>query len=44
LPFVVGLLEGLGELYGTPATVTHDAEASSPHHEVFHVVLAAQVV
>jgi hypothetical protein len=40
VPFVVGLLEGLGELYGTPATVTHDAEASVPHHEVFHVALA----
>lgn len=42
VPFVVGLLEGLGELYGTRATVTHDAAASAPHHEVFHVALAAR--
>ena len=37
-----GLLEGLGELYGTPATVTHDAGASEDVvHEVFRVELAA---
>lgn len=42
VPFVVGLLEGLGELYGTPATVTHDAGASEDVvHEVFRVELAA---
>ena len=41
VPFVVGLLEGLGDLYGTPATVTHDLVASEGvRHEVFHVVLA----
>jgi len=41
VPFVVGLLEGLGDLYGTPATVTHDPVASGGVlHEVFHVVLA----
>ena len=34
-PFVVGLLEGLGELYGTPVVVTRDDEASQPHHELF---------
>lgn len=40
-PFVVGLLEGLGDLYGTPAVVTHDAAASEgSDHEVFHVRLA----
>lgn len=40
VPFVVGLLEGLGDLYGTPAAVTHDAVASNgTDHEVFHVQL-----
>ena len=40
VPFVVGLLEGLGDLYGTPASVTHDALASDgTDHEVFHVRL-----
>lgn len=40
VPFVVGLLEGLGDLYGTPAAVTHDAVASDgTDHEVFHVRL-----
>ena len=38
VPFVVGLLEGLGDLYGTPADVTHDAVASDgTDHEIFHV-------
>lgn len=38
VPFVVGLLEGLGDLYGTPVDVTHDALASDgTDHEVFHV-------
>jgi hypothetical protein len=39
-PFVVGLLEGLGQLYGTPATVTHVAppSAAAPY-DVFHVAL-----
>lgn len=40
VPFVVGLLEGLGDLYGTPAAVTHDSAASDgTDHEVFHVRL-----
>ena len=40
VPFVVGLLEGLGDLYGTPADVTHDSVASDgTDHEVFHVRL-----
>jgi len=43
-PFVVGLLEGLGELYGTPATVAHDVQASTgADHEVFRVELAEAV-
>jgi hypothetical protein len=38
VPFVVGLLEGLGDLYGTPVDVTHDGVASDgTDHEVFHV-------
>jgi hypothetical protein len=38
--FVVGILEGLGVLYGTPAEVSHDATASDgTDHEVFHVRL-----
>ena len=39
-PFVVGLLEGLGDLYGTPATVVHvaDPEPERPY-DVFRVSL-----
>jgi hypothetical protein len=36
-PFVVGLLEGLGELYGTPVRVTRDDAASVPRHEQFRL-------
>ncbi|MGE3812335.1 MAG: heme NO-binding domain-containing protein [Candidatus Nanopelagicales bacterium] len=39
-PFVVGLLEGLGELYGTPVTVSRDEAASGPHYEHFRLVPA----
>jgi hypothetical protein len=37
--FVVGLLEGLGELYGTPATVTH-LRGSAHEGEIFGLELA----
>jgi hypothetical protein len=37
-PFVVGLLEGLGDLYGTPATVEQVAGTAAP--VVFQVSLA----
>jgi hypothetical protein len=41
VPFVVGILEGLGVLYETPAEVSHDSAASAgTDHEVFHVRLA----
>lgn len=39
-PFVVGLLEGLGDLYGTPAQVDHLAAPSSEQrYDVFRVTL-----
>jgi hypothetical protein len=38
-PFVIGLLEGLGELYGTPATVTH-LRGSAEEGAVFGLELA----
>lgn len=39
-PFVVGLLEGLGELYGTPVLVSHEAAPDeSRDHDTFHVRL-----
>jgi hypothetical protein len=39
-PFVVGLLEGLGELYGTPALVSHEAAPdASRDYDTFHVRL-----
>ncbi len=41
VPFVSGILEGLGELYGTPCLVSHDVEASAGlDHELFHVELS----
>lgn len=40
-PFVVGLLEGLGDLYGTPATVVHESGPSADRpYDVFRVSLA----
>ena len=40
-PFVVGLLEGLGDLYGTPATVVHESAPSADQpYDVFRVSLA----
>jgi hypothetical protein len=40
-PFVVGLLEGLGELYGTPAAVEHvTAPTEGSGYHVFRVTLA----
>lgn len=40
-PFVVGLLEGLGDLYGTPATVVHESAPSPDEpYDVFRVTLA----
>jgi hypothetical protein len=40
-PFVVGLLEGLGDLYGTPATVAHvSAPAAEQPYHVFRMTLA----
>jgi hypothetical protein len=40
-PFVVGLLEGLGDLYRTPATVEHVSETTARQpFDVFHVSLA----
>lgn len=39
-PFVVGLLEGLGDLYGTPAKVVHVADPSEARpYDVFRVSL-----
>jgi hypothetical protein len=39
-PFVTGLLEGLGDLYGTPATVELTAERSAEHpYDVYRVGL-----
>ncbi|MFN8157588.1 MAG: heme NO-binding domain-containing protein [Candidatus Nanopelagicales bacterium] len=39
-PFVVGLLEGLGDLYGTPATVVHvSAPSSEQSYDVFRLTL-----
>jgi len=39
-PFVIGLLEGLGDLYGTPAVVTHTLHKSeTQRYDVFHVNL-----
>ena len=39
-PFVVGLLEGLGDLYGTPATVAHVSSPSgTAPYDSFHVTL-----
>lgn len=40
-PFVVGLLEGLGELYGTPATVVQvGATSAGADHDTFLVRLS----
>jgi hypothetical protein len=40
-PFVVGLLEGLGDLYRTPATVEHvSAATDEQRYDVFRVALA----
>jgi hypothetical protein len=40
-PFVVGLLEGLGDLYGTPAEVHHvSAPSSEQRYDVFRMTLA----
>jgi hypothetical protein len=40
-PFVVGLLEGLGDLYGTPASVDHVSPPSpQQRYDVFRVILA----
>jgi hypothetical protein len=37
-PFVVGLLEGLGTLYDTPTTVTHEmAKTPEQPFDVFRV-------
>ncbi len=42
-PFVVGLLEGLGELYSTPADVTQVSSSSADQpHDVFRVRLTPQ--
>jgi len=40
-PFVVGLLEGLGDLYGTPASVEHVSPPSAhAPYDSFHVTLS----
>ena len=40
-PFVVGLLEGLGDLYATPATVVHVSSTSpQQRYDVFRVTLS----
>lgn len=39
-PFVVGLLEGLGELYGTPVHVRHvGVRGADGDHDVFELIL-----
>lgn len=41
-PFVVGLLEGLGDLYATPATVVHlSATSATQAYDAFRVSLAS---